>query len=178
MIQRVLLTFIVSVLIAIPASTQSPVVSREVIDFAHSVGCAPVSDFAHGPGTASAPYVYDWLPGGTNNSVVFWCKKFEKSERPYNLVFAVRSPSGIATPDAKKLEGCPAVIEYWNGPKSLSIDTRRSLELRYFRYVDMPKQLGPRIVVARAKVIVNDNHDGVTDTFYCYEGRWLVNIQH
>ena len=178
MIRRVLLTFMVSVLIAIPSSAQSPVVPRELIDFAHSIGCAPVSDLAQARETGSAPYVYGWLPGSTNNSVVFWCKKVEKSERQYNLVFAVRSPSGLATPDPKKLEGCPAVIEYWNGPNSLSLDTRRSLELRYFRYVDMPKQLGPRIVVARAKVIVNDNHDGVTDTFYCYEGRWLVNIQH
>src|ERR1700749_30238 len=104
MIQRMLFTCAVSVLVAIPAPAQSPAMSHELIEFAQSIGCAPVSDLAQGPETSSAPYVYGWLPGDTNNSVVFWCKKFEKSERPYNLVFAVRSPSGLATPDPKKLE--------------------------------------------------------------------------
>jgi hypothetical protein len=35
----------------------------------------------------------------------------------------------------KQPAGCPAIIEYWNGPAGLSIETRHNLELRYFHKV-------------------------------------------
>ncbi len=56
--------------------------------------------------------------------------------------------------------------------------TRHNLELRYFRDVDTPKQAGPTIVVAKARAIVSDNGDGLVSAFYCYRGRWLVDMQH
>jgi hypothetical protein len=129
------------------------------------------------PGMLNPPFVYGRLPGGTENGVVFWCKKKEeKSERPYKLIFAVRGPNDLtvdlATP--KQLGGCPAVVEWWNGPSGLSIETRRNLNLRDFRYVDQPKQLGPAVVVASARVIVNDNSDGLVSIFLCNAGQWFV----
>jgi hypothetical protein len=90
----------------------------------------------------------------------------------------LRGQSGLTLADPKQLSGCPPVIEYWNGPAGLSIDTHSNLELRYFRYIDMPKEVAPTIVVAKARTIVSDNGDGLVSTFYCYRGRWLVRMQH
>jgi hypothetical protein len=96
----------------------------------------------------------------------FWCKKIAKSDRPYNMIFAVRGQGGLTMPDPRQLEGCAAVIEYWNGPAGLSIETQSNLELRYFGYMDMRKEAAPRILVPKARTIVSDNGDGVVSTFY------------
>jgi hypothetical protein len=153
------------------------VMPRELVDFAHFSACTPINDFFERPGMINPPFLYGAV-AGLPDSAAFWCKKVEKGDRPYNLMFAVRGRGGLTLADPKQLEGCPAVIEYWNGPAGLSIETHRNLELRYFGYVDMPKEAAPRIVVPKARTIVSDNGDGVVSTFYCYQGRWLVNIQH
>jgi hypothetical protein len=137
---------------------------RELVDFARSNGCAQIDDFYERPGMVHPVYVYGWLPGGDEDSAVFWCKKMEKSEKPYNLIFKVRDP--------KQLGGCPAIIE-WKYPRGLTIETRRNLALRDFRYVTAPERAGPTTIVATARVIVNE-YDGAEDVFFCYRGQWLV----
>jgi len=153
------------------------VMPRELVDFAHFSGCTPVNDFFERPGMINPPFLYGAV-AGLPDSAVFWCKKVEKSDRPYNLMFAVRGQSGLTLADPKQLSGCPPVIEYWNGPAGLSIETRQNLELRYFRYVDMPKEAAPGIVLANARTIVSDNGDGLVSTFYCYRARWFVQMQN
>jgi hypothetical protein len=141
------------------------VMPRELVDFAHANGCTPIDNFFERPGMVNPPYVYGWLSGDQEKSAVFWCKRAEKNDKPYILMFKARNP--------KQLAGCPAIVEWWNPPGGLSIETRRRLALRNFRYVTVPQRAGPASVVTNAKVIVN-YYDGLTDVFYCYKGRWLV----
>jgi hypothetical protein len=153
---------------------------RELVDFAHANGCKTIDKFFERPGMVNPPYVYGWLLGSDEDSAVFWCKKTEKTDKPYNLMLTVRDLKSheLKVPDQKQLAGCPAAIEYWNAPAGLSIETRRSLELRYFHNVTDPRPRpgGLTDVVANARVIV-DYYDGLRSTFYCYRGQWLVNIQ-
>lgn len=146
---------------ATPAQTL--VMPKELVDFALANHCTQIDDFFEDPGT-NPPYAYGWVPGTGGDSAVFWCKKMEKSDKPYSLMFKVT--------DSKQLRGCPAMIE-WPYPRGLSIETRRSLQLHDFRFVTALQRSGPMTVVANARVILN-SYDGVTDIFYCHQGQWLV----
>jgi hypothetical protein len=141
------------------------VMPRELVDFAHANGCAPIDDFYERPGMVSPPYPYGWLAGDPESSAVFWCKKLEKSDRPYLLL--------IKATNANDLSGCPPKIDYWNGPAGLSIETRKRFSLSDFAYVAEPRRAGPAVVIPLAKVIV-DYYDGLSSTFYCYKGQWFV----
>jgi hypothetical protein len=156
------------------------VMPRELVDFAHANGCTPIDNFFERPGMVHPPFVYGWLPGSDEDSAVFWCKKNVKTDKPYNLMFAVRDSKSLQlkVPDPKQLTGCPALIEYWNAPAGLSIETRRSLELRNFHNVTdpSPRPGGPTNVVVNARVIV-DSYDGPQSIFFCYQGHWLVNVE-
>ena len=164
-----------------PASwTDALVMPRELVDFALANGCTPIDNFFEQPDMINPPYVYGWVPGAAADSAVFWCKKGQKSDKPYNLMFAVRDPTSriLKAPSPKQLMGCPAIIEYWNGPAGLSVERRRNLELRYFHPVTDPRPRpgGTTGVVANARVIVNDNGDGLTQIFFCYRGQWLIEL--
>ncbi|MGA7792580.1 MAG: hypothetical protein WCA19_06030 [Candidatus Acidiferrales bacterium] len=156
------------------------VMPRELVDFAHAKGCTPIDNFFERPGMVNPPFVYGWLPGSDEDSAVFWCKKAEKTDKPYNLMLTVRDLKNheLKVPDQKQLAGCPAVIEYWNGPAGLSIETQGNLDLRYFRNVTEPRPRsgGPTNVVPNARVIAS-SYDGVRSLFFCYKGHWLINIQ-
>jgi hypothetical protein len=141
------------------------VMPQDLVEFAHTKGCIPIDNFYDRPGMVNPPYVYGWLSGNPEESAVFWCQKAEKSEKPYKLVFKVREP--------KRMEGCPAIIEWWNPPGGLSVEVRSHLSLSDFRYVNEPKRAGPASTVLRARVIV-DYYDGLMAIFYCYQGEWLV----
>jgi hypothetical protein len=146
-------------------SADTLVMPRDLVDFAVANHCAQIDDFYERPGTVNPPYVYGWLPGANEDSAVFWCKKVEKNEKPYNLMFKVQDP--------QLLGGCPAVIEWWNPPRGLSIKTRRNMALRNFHLVTAPQSVGPSIVVPNARVIVSE-YDGVEADFYCHEKQWFV----
>jgi hypothetical protein len=154
------------------------VMPRELVDSAHANGCTPIDNFFERPGMVNPPYVYGWLPGGDEDSAVFWCKKVEKSVKPYNLMFTMRDRSSFAMKlvDPKQLEGCPAVIEWSDFPRGLTIRTRPNLGLHDLHYVNTAQRSGPTTVVPNAKVIVN-YYDGVTELFYCYRGGWLFKTQ-
>jgi hypothetical protein len=165
---RVLVAFtcILAVAIFTPVSwPDTLVMPRELVDFANANGCAPIDDFFERPGMVNPPFVYGWLPGDPADSAAFWCKKTEKSAKPYKLIFKVRDP--------KQMAGCPTTIEYWSPPRGLSIEIRNRLELGDFRSVIEPKRPLPKSVVVNAKVLVSE-YDGVSDVFYCYGGQWLV----
>jgi hypothetical protein len=147
------------------SSAETLVMPRELVDFAHAGGCVPIDDFYDRPGMVNPPYVYGWLAGDPENSAAFWCKKLEKSDKPYFLM--------IKAMNAKDLAGCPAKIEWWNAPAGLSVETRKNLSLGELRYVAEPTRAGPVAVIPVAKVIVN-YYDGLSDLFYCHKGQWLV----
>lgn len=141
------------------------VMPREFVDFARANGCAAIDDFFERPGMVNPPFVYGWLPGDPQGSAVFWCKKTQKSDKPFYLMFKVNDP--------KQLAGCPAMADWWNPPGGLSIEIRPHLDLGGFHLLTAPKRLGPKSVVANARVIL-DYYDGLTSVFYCYQGQWLV----
>lgn len=153
------------------------VMPRALVDLAHANGCDPIDEFFEQPpgllNLINPPYVLGWIPA-VRDSAVFWCKKVEASDRPYKLMFAVPTSLGFKLADPKQLAGCPATIEYWNNASGLSIETRRNLKLRDFQYVKQLGRLGPAVAVASARVIVDDNGDGLIAIFYCYRGEWLV----
>jgi hypothetical protein len=158
-------SFLLATLFAGFSSAETLVMPRELVDLALSNHCTQISDFFERPGMINPPFVYGWVPRATD-SAVFWCKKVEKSEKPYKLMFKVSNP--------KQLAGCPAIIEWWNPPAGLSIEIRHSLSLRDFRYSSEPRRVGPSGVILNARVIVDDNGDGLREVFYCYRGQWLV----
>jgi len=145
------------------------VMPRELVDLSRSNGCAPIENFYDRPGMINPPYAYGWLTGNPESSAVFWCKKIEKSDRPYLLVIKAANIGALA--------GCPTKIAWWNDPAGLSIEIRKSLSLKHFRYTAEPGRSGPAIIVSVAKVIVN-YYDGVSNIFYCYKGRWLFSSRH
>ena len=155
--------FLLLAVFANPSSAETLVMPRDLVDFALANRCTQIDEFFERPGTVKPPYAYGSLPD--DPEAVFWCKKVEPSEMPYNLMFKVSDP--------RQLAGCPAVIEWRNPPRGLSIETRRNLALRDFRYLTSPQRLGSTIVVPNARVIVND-YDGVTNILYCHGGQWLV----
>jgi hypothetical protein len=65
------------------------VMPRELVDFAHANGCTPIDNFFERPGMVNPPYVYGWLSGDQEKSAVFWCKRAEKNDKPYILMFNV-----------------------------------------------------------------------------------------
>jgi hypothetical protein len=153
--------------IAVFAGTVSAdplVMPRELVDYAHSQGCAPVEDFYERPGMVNPAYVYGFAGGEPEDSAVLWCRKAEKSDKPFALLFKVSDP--------KKLGGCPARIEWWNYPKGLSIETRTALKLSDFHLTAEPKQAGPMTTIPSARVIVSE-YDGVEEVFLCHRGAWL-----
>jgi hypothetical protein len=159
-------------------SAETLVMPRELVDFARANGCESIDDFFERPNMVDPPYVYGWLPGDKENSAVFWCKKKGESTKLYNLIFISRtSPNLPSLADPKQLGGCPAIIEWHNSPRGLTIETRPRLPLSTFRYVSMPERTAPRSVVANAKVLVN-YYDGVENVFYCHKGQWLVESRH
>jgi hypothetical protein len=145
-------------------SADTLVMPRELVDFGHANGCAPIDNFFERPGMVNPPFVYGWISGDPARSAVFWCKKTETSDKLYKLIFKTSDPTGMV--------GCPATIEWWNPPRGLSIETRPRLVLDDFKYVTDPTRPGPKSVIVNAKVLVNE-YDGVGNVFYCDGGRWL-----
>jgi hypothetical protein len=82
-------------------SAQTLVMPIDLVEFARANGCSQIDDFfgPQSPGK-NPPYVYGWIPGTDESSAVFWCKKDEKSDKPYKLIFKARDPKQL---------GCPAV---------------------------------------------------------------------
>jgi hypothetical protein len=138
---------------------------QELVQFARSNSCAPISDFFERPGMINPPYVYGWLSGDKEKSAVFWCKQADDGISPYRLMFIPADP--------QQLGGCPAVIKWHDAPRGLSIQKRARLVLRNFRYVNTPSRHVPPRTVSDARVLVN-YYDGVQDVFYCDRGNWVV----
>ena len=171
-IQRLWLLALVafSTIAAAGAAVAAPLVMpRDLSDYAHAQGCTPVDDFYDRPGMLNPPYVYGVVAGETEDSAAFWCKKPEKSDKPYLLVFKVK--------DSKGLGGCPDRIEWWNYPKGLSVESEPSVKLSDFHFVADPKRSGPATSISNARVIMGE-YDGVEDLFLCYQGAWLFEVRH
>jgi hypothetical protein len=167
-------------LVFAPASWPNNVMPQTLVDVAHANGCNPIDDFfdERNPNVMNAPYVLGWVPEA-RYSAVFWCKKTEKSDKPYKLIFAAgEEPYELKLADPKQLAGCPAVIEYWNWPAGLRIETQRDLPLSNFNRVTdtRPTPGGPTGVLASARVLVSDNGDGLEAIFLCYRAQWFVRL--
>jgi hypothetical protein len=154
---------------------------KTLVDVAHANGCNPIDDFFNqqDPNIMNPPFVLGWVREA-EYSAVFWCKKPGKSDKPYKLIFAATDPATreFKLADQKQLAGCPAIIEYWNGPSGLRIETQRNLQLRYFHPVTdtRPRPGGPTGVLASARVLVSDNGDGLEAIFLCNRGQWLIRL--
>lgn len=157
-------------LVFAPASWPNNVMPQALVGVAHANGCNPIDDFfdERDPNVMNAPYVLGWIPEA-RYSAVFWCKKTEKSDKPYKLIFAAgEEPYELKLADPKQLAGCPSIIEYWNRPSGLRIETQSNLQLRDFHAVTdtRPKPGGPSGVLASARVLVSDNGDGLEAFFF------------
>lgn len=150
------------------AAADTLVMPRELVGYARAQGCAPVEDFYERAGMVKPPYVYGFAGGEPEDSAALWCRKTEKSDKPYLLLLKVSDP--------KKLDGCPARIEWWNYPKGLSVETRSGLKLSDFHFAAEPKRPGPTTTISNARVIVGE-YDGVEDIFVCHQGAWLFMLR-
>jgi hypothetical protein len=92
---------------------------RELVDFAHANGCTPINDIFERPGMVNPPFVYAWLPGNPADSAAFWCKKTEKSAKPYKLLFKVYDP--------KQMAGCPTTA--YSGARRAPTRSHRERQL-------------------------------------------------
>ncbi len=138
---------------------------RELVEFGITTGCVPIDNFFDRPGMVNPPYVYGWLPGDQGKSAAFWCKNTGKSAKPYSLKFKVSDP--------KRMQGCPAAIDWSDFPGGLSVETRSHIALSDFHSIVSSQRTGPSVEVSNVKVLVN-YYDGLSNTFYCYKGDWLV----
>jgi hypothetical protein len=147
------------------------VMPRELVEHAREIGCTQIEDFFDVDGMTGPPYVYGYLPGRPEDSVAFWCQKRKDGERQFFL--AVKAKQG-------SLEGplaCPRMIAWHNHPRGLDIYRDPNESLEEFTYLDSPKVKGPR----GGRVLHNairSSVPGLSTTFYCHEGRWLVRLRH
>lgn len=159
-----------SVLAVIPnAGADSLIMPKELVTIAGEKACTSLSDFYDRPGPIDPPFAYGYLPGDKGNSAVFWCKNPSVGDKPYRLV--------IVAKDSSHKNSCPDHFNWWNPPKGLSIVSNTTLDLRDFRYLDNPKLAGPSQTHTKGNLIVS-SYDGVSEYFYCHDGRWLFLVQH
>src|SRR5579863_6788085 len=78
-----------------PVSADTLVMPRELVDYAHSQGCAPVEDFYERSGMVNPPFVYGFAGGDPEGSAALWCRRTEKSDKPYLLLFKVSDPKKL-----------------------------------------------------------------------------------
>jgi hypothetical protein len=149
-------------------SADTLMMPRELVDYARSQGCLPVENFYERPGMLNPPYVYGFAGGEPEDSAALWCRKTEKSDKPYVLLLKVNDP--------KRLDGCPNRIDWWNYPKGLSVETWSSIKLSDFHFAAEPKRAGPTTAISNARVIVSE-YDGVEDVFVCHDGAWLFTLR-
>lgn len=143
-----------------------PLLPEELAELAQEKACVPIDDFLARPGMIDPPYVYGVFPGEREDSAAFWCKKAAKSDKPFLLMFK----------DARAVSACPTVIEWWNYPGGLSVETQK-IALSAFRSAKDGKAKAPAITVPNARLIVS-SYDGVSDHFYCHQGQWWVRSAH
>ena len=162
--------FLIVVLILIDcydgyASVDTLIMPQELISFAEENGCSQISEFYERDGMVNPPFVYGYLPARDDLSAAFWCKKLEKSEHPYILLFFIKDAAGA-------LMKCPTRIEWKNYPGGLSV-FRQKITLEGFVYINNPKRKAPRKLRMTQNAILSE-YDGVSELFYCHQGEWLV----
>lgn len=169
---RVILLIFLSAVMAFSvqaAGVDDLLMPKELVTIATEKGCGQVLDFYDRDGPIDPIFVYGYLPGNKGDSAVFWCKKAGEDDRPYRLV--------IMAKDLTHKNQCSDHIDWWNPPKGLSITQNSTLSLKEFRYIDSPQQAGPSSGHTQGNVIVS-SYDGVSEYFYCYNGRWLFSVKH
>lgn len=125
-----------------------------------------ITDFFERPGMVDPPYVYGYVEGEKEDSVVFWCRGGSKSGK-FKLIVQARA----------KTFTCPAVVkETSNYPGGLSVSPGEKLELSDFKYIDSGKRLSS--ATRPAGKFIRSYYDGVEEYFYCHDGRWLHLLRH
>ena len=156
------------------AYSETAIMPQELIEFAEKNNCTQLADFFdRRPGPVNPPYVYGYLPGDEENSAVFWCKNTGSASHPYSLMFMHRD----SEMELRKLKECPFRIEWDNPPRGLSVYKNRRTTLEGFVYLDDPKRKVPENVRLSHNGI-SSYYDGVTELFYCHQGKWLVSQSH
>jgi len=155
---------------AVPVSAETPLMPQTLISEARAAGCEQVEDFFTRPGMIKPPYVYGYLPGREDRSVVYWCEHRENGQRQFWLM--------VTTPPEERR--CPERINWPNYPGGLTIERGKKVKPERFVYVSewgQPKRKIPKS--ARfGSVGIQTEYDGVGARFYCYKGEWGVQLFH
>jgi hypothetical protein len=172
--RKVLLATIFALVVANGlAHAEIKIIPAELVKFAEIINCSHISDFYERPGPVNPPFVYGYLPGNEEDSIVFWCKNTESSKHPYSLVFLVRDSEG----ELRQLPECPFRIEWDNPPRGLSVYKDRRTTLKGFINVRNPNEKVPEAVRLSHNAIMS-YYDGVSELFYCHKGAWFVRQSH
>ena len=143
---------------------------KDLATTASNVGCLPIERYYDRSGKIYPPYVYDYPPSTSRESVeraVFWCKR---TNGRYILVF---------TKDGQPFhESCPPILEFSDPPGGLSVLSRREIPLDRFVYFNNQNRYGPRGEHSQYALLFDGEVDVAGTYFYCHKGSWLVQTVH
>lgn len=149
---------------------ETKIMPRDLVEFAEKNGCRQVADFYDRPGMVNPPYVYGYLPGAPEKSAAFWCEQARAGERKFFLLIWLRDAT-------TELGGCAPKIEWKNPPRGLDIYRNQRESLGDFVFLAEPHGKGSGKIRLTHNAI-RSSYDGVEETFYCHEGKWLVRQRH
>src|SRR3990172_4624961 len=158
---------------------------QELRNLAVTIDCEAVPGFYDRPGMVEPPYLYGYLPGNKEETAAFWCYR-KQAKEPYLLVFVeglgqarqgrVTStipwsafPGGLSRFDTKNV--------YWYDSEGVRLSDSEHLPLSELRYVDKPKEHGPKENTTKYTP-VQAEYDGVVVLFYQYCARCFFKLFH
>lgn len=138
----------------------------DLLEIARNYQCDQIDDFYERPGMINPPYVYGYLEGQVDDSVIFWCEKKENNKRIYFLIIH-------STSENKGLQKCQSKITWRNYPGGLSIYQDKNMTLDDFIYLKDTQKKAPKKIKMKHNSI-RSYYDGLEELFYCHDGEWLV----
>lgn len=147
------------------------IIPRDLVEYGRAKGCEQILDFYDRPGVIKPPYVYGYLPGRSEDSVVFWCQTGQGKQRKFWLV--------VKRNKMAKDYDCMERINSPIYPGGLSIEHAGVTggEFIYLSEWDKPTRMIPETTQLPGHAIQSE-YDGLGVMFYCYQGEWIIRVRH
>ncbi len=146
------------------------VMPQVLVEHARGRGCDQIRNFYKGSTLTGSPYIFDVDDPNPEPGFAYWCQRQAGSGETENPL--VLNAKGVFASFAS----CSEQIKSINPADGLQLRKEKGLSLSSFAYIENPKKKGSKILIA-GRVLVS-GHDGVSETFYCHGGKWLVYVRH
>ena len=143
---------------------------RELVQVAAENDCVQVAGFYDRPGIMKPAFVYGQIGAVAESVAAFWCERAQKSDATdFRLIVIAASASA-------ETSRCAAVLEWWNYPGGLSIESLARFGADGYRNM-ADHEVSEIVSNGNMNVLVGE-YDGVTSVFVCDEGGWKYRIYH